>query len=103
MPSNWVDFQVLGVWGQISTGKSQCDGYPAGKPCDVGYKTQDDDYPVQAKAMCKQFVDIYSYSNAMMKTVDCVAKCLVEEEIEIQKITCCGTRNKARLNVHFKC
>jgi hypothetical protein len=79
-----------------------CDGYDIsiGSKCsDKCGHLIDDPYPHKAKNICKEFIKMYDGSTS----VNCVAKCLVDNEKNMLDLFSCDERNNKRLDMHCFC
>lgn len=98
-PPNWS--QMMQMWKDLMI-KLTCGRYRDTTCCccDGHQKWVPDPYPTAARKLCKEYIEMYSYSKAVIS----VASCLVKAEAEcVRKYFCCETRNECRLIAHFDC
>ena len=82
-----------------------CDQYAEylGDKCCRNGQMVEDPYIAQAMQMCKQFVYKYSQNGRVIHPVECVAKCLSNNEATIKDVPDRQKRNSLRLQRHVGC
>ena len=98
IPPNWWEENCPSIQNPKQYSTSNCDGY---KPYfNSKYKNgEEDKYPKNAYKCCKDFIQKYNGS----RSVNCVAKCLIEKEADCQKEKCADPRAKCRRKAHYHC
>ena len=89
---------------EIKAAQAICDGYPSpATKCIRNGVSTEDDYPIKAKEICKDFMKMFSKTAGQFNRAKGVARCLVAAEPGCQKPTCCKERNACRFEAHVKC